>query len=130
MSASPKALAPLLNVRGGTDAIAFYRQAFGVKERFVVESDDGHVVATLGVGAIEFWIADESPDHDNPAPATINGASARMILIADDPDALFAQALEAGAQVVWPVADQHGWRIGRLVDPFGHHWEISRPPQS
>jgi PhnB protein len=130
VNGSVKALSPLLNVRCGTDAIAFYKKAFGVEERFVVESEDGHVVATLGVGAVEFWIADESPEHGNPAPVTINGASARMILISDDPDALFAQALQAGARVVWPVDDQHGWRVGRLVDPFGHHWEISRPPQS
>jgi PhnB protein len=51
-----------------------------------------------------------------------------MILITDDPDTLYAQALNTGAQSVWPVSDQHGWRIGRLVDPFGHHWEITRPP--
>lgn len=128
MSSSLKGLSPFLNVRGGAAAIVFYKQAFGVEVRFRVDGDDGHVVATLGAGAIEFWIADESPDHHNPAPPTIDGASARMIFITEDPDTLFAQALEAGAQVVWPVADQHGWRIGRLVDPFGHHWEISRPP--
>lgn len=128
MNADSKTLSPLLNVRGGADAIAFYRRAFGVEERFRIEDDNGHVVATLGLGKMEFWIADESPEHGNPAPATIDGASARMILMTGDPDALYAQALEAGAQSIWPVADQHGWRIGRVVDPFGHHWEISRPP--
>ncbi len=128
MNAAPKCISPLLNVRGGVGAIAFYKQAFGVEVRFLVEDDVGHVVATLGIGEMEFWVADESPEHDNPAPATLDGTSARMILISDDPDALYARALEAGAQVVWPVADQHGWRVGRLVDPFGHHWEISRPP--
>ena len=126
MNAVPKSVVPLLNVRGGAAAVTFYQQAFGVEERFRVEDDDGGVVATLGIGAMEFWIADESPRHDNPAPATIDGASARMILITDDPDALYARAIEAGAKAVWPVEDQHGWRIGRLVDPFGHHWEISR----
>lgn len=128
MDAKPKQLSPLLNVRNGADAVAFYQRAFGVEERFRVEDQDGRVVATLGLGEVEFWVADESPDHSNPAPATLNGASARLILITNDPDALFAHAVAAGGEVVWPVADQHGWRIGRLVDPFGHHWEISRPP--
>jgi PhnB protein len=44
-----------------------------------------------------------------------------------DPDAVFARALAAGAKQVYPVAEEHGWRLGRVVDPFGHHWEIGRP---
>jgi len=43
-----------------------------------------------------------------------------------DPDAVFAQALAAGASLVFPVTEEHGWRLGRVVDPFGHHWEIAR----
>jgi PhnB protein len=45
----------------------------------------------------------------------------------DNPDAAFERAVEAGAKIVWPVSDQHGWRLGRIVDPFGHHWEIGKP---
>ena len=51
-----------------------------------------------------------------------------MVLVVDDPDAVFAWAVAAGASVVWPVADQsYGWRVGRVADPFGHHWEIGKP---
>jgi PhnB protein len=50
-----------------------------------------------------------------------------MILTVPDPDAVFAAALKAGASEVYPVTEGHGWRIGRVVDPFGHHWEIGRP---
>jgi PhnB protein len=53
-----------------------------------------------------------------------------MVMVVDDPDAIFARAVKAGATQVWPVADQeYGWRVGRVVDPFGHHWEIGKPLQ-
>jgi uncharacterized glyoxalase superfamily protein PhnB len=55
MNVVPKTLSPLLNVSGGADAITFYQEAFGVEERFRVENDYGHIVATLGVGEMEFW---------------------------------------------------------------------------
>jgi PhnB protein len=50
-----------------------------------------------------------------------------MLLVVDDPDALTAQAIAAGASEVRAVAEEHGWRLGRIADPFGHHWEIGRP---
>jgi PhnB protein len=50
-----------------------------------------------------------------------------MVLTVSDPDAVFAQAIGAGAAVVQPVSEGHGWRVGRMADPFGHHWEIGRP---
>jgi PhnB protein len=53
-----------------------------------------------------------------------------MVMVVEDPDAVFARALKAGATQVWPVTDQsYGWRVGRIVDPFGHHWEIGKPLQ-
>ena len=50
-----------------------------------------------------------------------------MMLVVADPDALFAQARAAGASEVHPVSEMHGWRVGRIVDPYGHHREIWRP---
>jgi PhnB protein len=50
-----------------------------------------------------------------------------MLLSVTDPDAVFARALTAGAREVRPMQDEHGWRLGRIADPFGHHWEIGRP---
>jgi len=108
--------------------VDFYKAAFGAVELFKVEDPSGAVVAQLAVDGSEFWLADESPEHQNFSPETLHGATARMVLVADDPDAVFDRAVAAGARAVWPVADQrYGWRVGRVVDPFGHHWEIGKP---
>ncbi len=117
----------MLSVRNGKKAIAFYQAAFGAGERFCVESPDGAVVAQLSVDGADFWLADESPEHFNFSPETLGGGTVRMVLIVDDPDAVFDRAVVAGAKVVWAVDNRHGWRIGRVVDPFGHHWEIGKP---
>ena len=122
------ALAPMLSVRNGAEAVAFYKAAFGASELFKIEDDNGLVVAQLSVGKSDFWVADESPEHKNFSPETLGGATTRMVLTVDDPDAVFAEAVAAGAKVVWPVEDQpYHWRVGRVVDPFGHHWEIGKP---
>ena len=72
-------------------------------------------------------MAEESPEHLNFSPQTLGGCSVRMMLLVADPAATQARAVAAGATEVVPVADQYGWRLGRVVDPFGHHWEIGRP---
>ena len=121
-------LAPMLSVRRGAQAVEFYKAAFGATEILKLESPDGAVVAQLALGASEFWVADESPEHKNFSPESLGGATTRMVLTVDDPDAVHAQALAAGAAEVWPVQDQdYGWRVGRVADPFGHHWEIGKP---
>jgi PhnB protein len=121
-------IAPMLSVRRGSSAVAFYQAAFGAEELFRVEAPDGAVVAQLAVNGGEFWVADESPEHQNFSPESLGGATARMVVVVDDPDAVFARAIEAGAKAVWPVEDQpYGWRVGRLMDPYGHHWEIGKP---
>jgi PhnB protein len=61
------------------------------------------------------------------APPAINGATSRTLLVVDDPDAVLQRAVEAGASEISPAADEHGWRIGRITDPFGHEWEIGKP---
>jgi len=121
-------LSPLLSVRRGASAIDFYMRALGAEELFRVADDNGAIVARMSVDGAEFWLADESPEHANFSPETLGGGSVRMILIVGDPDAAFERAVAAGATVVWPVSDQpYGWRVGRVVDPFGHHWEIGKP---
>jgi PhnB protein len=123
-------IAPLLSVRRGAKAIEFYKAAFGAAELFRIDNEKGEVVARLSVGEAEFWVADESPEHQNFSPESLGGGSVRMVMIVDDPDAAFDRAVAAGATIVWPVGDQHGWRLGRIVDPFGHHWEIGKPLSS
>jgi PhnB protein len=123
-------VAPMLSVRGGAAAVEFYKQAYGATELFRLDGDDGTVVAQLEVGESNFWVADESPAHQNFSPESLGGASTRMIMVAENPDAVFDKAVSAGAVVVSPIADQpYGWRVGRVLDPFGHHWEIGKPLQ-
>ena len=121
-------IAPMLSVRRGAKAVEFYKAAFGAGELFRLDNDSGEVVAQLSVGAAQFWVADESPENLNFSPQSLGGGSVRMVMVVDDPDAAFARAVSAGAGVISPVADQpYGWRVGRIVDPFGHHWEIGKP---
>ena len=119
-------LAPMLSVRRGPEAVAFYKAAFGAEELFKIE-DGGSVVAELAVQGAKFWVADESPPHQNFSPESLGGATARFVLVVEDPAAFQASALAAGATEVRPVLKEHGWLMGRVVDPFGHHWEIGKP---
>lgn len=123
---TPVGIAPMLSVRRGAEAVAFYKAAFGARELFKIE-DGGSVVAELAVQAAKFWVADESPPHQNFSPETLGGATTRLVLVVDDPKSVHAQALAAGATQVWPVREEHGWLMGRVLDPFGHHWEIGKP---
>src|SRR5438270_6426512 len=124
-------IAPMLSVRKGAKAVEFYKAAFGAEELFRIDSEDGAVVAQLSVAGAEFWVADESPEHSNFSPESLGGGTVRMVMVVEDPDMVFNRAVAAGARVVWPVADQpYGWRVGRVVDPFGHHWEIGKPNES
>ena len=119
-------IAPWLSVRGSAKAVEFYKAAFGATEAYRIEDPSGSVVARLSVEGAEFWVGDESPEHKNFSPETLSGGTVRMVFTVSDPDAMFARAVKAGAKEVHPVAEQHGWRIGRVMDPFGHHWEIGR----
>lgn len=120
-------LAPMLSVRNGARAVEFYKLAFGAIEVFKIEAPDGAVVARLSIEGAEFWLSDESPEHQNFSPESLGGGTVRMILTVPDPDAVFAQAVAAGARAVTPVKEEYGWRLGRVFDPFGHHWEIGHP---
>jgi PhnB protein len=120
-------IAPMLSVRNGARAVEFYKSAFGAGEVFRIEAPDRSVVARLSVNGAEFWLADESPEHANFSPESLGGGSVRMILTVPDPDAMVARALAAGAREVVAVKEEYGWRLGRVVDPFGHHWEIGHP---
>ncbi len=125
----PVSIMPQLSVRRGREAVEFYRHAFGAVEDYRVGGTIGNpaVVSQLSVGDATFWVADESPEHLNFSPESLGGGTTRLLLIVDDPDAAMARAVAAGANQVRPAADEHGWRLGRIADPFGHHWEIGKP---
>jgi PhnB protein len=118
-----------LSVRDGRAAVEFYKTAFGAVEvyRFGGTDDLEEVVAQLAVGNALFWVEDESPPHGNFSPRTVGGATSRLLLIVDDPQAAVDRAVANGASLAGPVGEEHGWLLGRIDDPFGHRWEIGKP---
>ncbi len=113
-----------LAVRDWARAVDFYKAAGDAEELYRVP---GGGVAQLAVNGAAFWVAEESPEHLNFSPESLGGCSVRMLLIVEDPAAVCKQAVAAGARQVVPVGEGHGWRLGRIVDPAGHHWEIGKP---
>lgn len=106
--------------------MAFYRAAFGAEVLHRVgEGED--IVAQLEVDGACFWVAAVGGSSDRKVPQQIAGATARFLLMVDDPHGVHATALKAGARNVSDVHSEHGWTVGRVVDPFGHEWEIGQP---
>lgn len=117
----------MLYVRRSAAAVDFYIRAFGATPLLRLDNDDGSVLAHLAIGKGNFWLSEESPNHQNFSPESLGGSTLHMVLIVDDPHAVFDQAIAAGASSICPVRDEeYGWRIGRILDPFGHHWEIGK----
>jgi PhnB protein len=122
-------IVPQLSVRRGREAVEFYKAAFGAVEVYRVGGTDDHpdVVSQLQIGNAGFWVSDEAPASANYSPESVGGGTVRMLLIVADPASSVEQARAAGATVVYPVAEEHGWLLGRVEDPYGHHWEIGKP---
>ena len=118
-------IAPWLTVRSSFKAIDFYKNAFNAEEVYRLEMGGEDLVVRLSIGDSEFWVSNGS--SENKKAESLGGGTVRLILTVPDPDALFAQALKAGATQIFAVGEDHGWRLGRLVDPFGLNWEIGRP---
>ncbi|WNR43730.1 VOC family protein [Paenibacillus roseipurpureus] len=121
-SAVPQAsIAPWLAVNNAAKAADFYKSAFGASELYRLEDDNGHlVIVHLSVLGAEFWLQ-EDPEFD---AEYVRQGSFRLIVTLDNPDALFERALASGATEIAAMSEGYGWRIGRVVDPFGYHWEI------
>jgi PhnB protein len=117
---------PELWVHGAGAAIAFYRAAFGAH---VIHSvgDGDDVVAQLSIGDAAFWVAAASSSMKRFSPKAIDGRTSRTLLVVENPEQTVAQAIAAGATEASAVGDEHGWRLGRIIDPFGHEWEIGKP---
>jgi PhnB protein len=118
---------PYLIVRGGTDAIEFYKGAFGAVEHERVHDDCGNVRhAEISIGDSRIMLADESPELRALSPKTIGGSPVSIHLYVEDVDAVVAKAVAAGASLTRPVADQfYGDRVGGITDPFGHRWFVA-----
>ena len=118
-------LQPELWVESPRNAIAFYGAAFGATVLHLV-GDGEDIVAQLGVGEAAFWIAPPSASMKRLSPRAIDGRTSRTLLVVEDPDEVVRKAVAAGAVETSPVGVEHGWRLGRIVDPFGHEWEIGK----
>jgi PhnB protein len=116
-------IAPWLTVNNAMVAVDYYKAAFGANEIYRLENDNGSLaVAQLTINGANFWI-NEDPEF---SPEWIGRGSVRMIMTVKDPDSVFEQCVTAGATVVSPISEEYGWRIGRIVDPFGYNWEIGK----
>jgi PhnB protein len=122
------ALHPMLTVQDAAAAARFYETAFGAEVGATHTAPSGQQVIQLSIQGHELYVVDENPQGFNLSPTTLKGTSVRLSLVVDDPDALAGRAIEAGARVLFAVADQpYGMRQGRVVDPFGHHWLVGKP---
>jgi len=117
---------PELWVERPSEAVSFYEAAFGATVLHRV-GDGEDIVAQIAVGDAAFWVAGVSAAMKRLSPRAIDGATSRTLLVIDDPDRVVRQAVAAGATESSPVSNEHGWRLGRIVDPFGHEWEIGVP---
>jgi PhnB protein len=122
-------IVPELAVRDGRTAIEFYISALGAVEEYRVggTDDEPSVVAQLSVDGAPFWVSDAGPANGTIPPTEAGGVTARMLLVVDEPEAVVERASAAGAEVRQAVGEEHGWLLGRIVDPYGHQWEIGRP---
>ena len=118
----------MLHIPGDVrDAIAFYERAFGATTGWSTPPA-ADMVTRLLVHEAEFWVHPASEDIGSPSTAQLGGTAVRLMLIVDDPDAVFDQAVAAGAVVRSPMQDRdYGWRDGSVIDPSGHRWEIGKP---
>ena len=118
---------PYLIVRGAAQALEFYRKAFNAKELYRLPMPDGKVGhAELRIGDSQVMLADEMPEMSIRGPQSLGGSPVGMCLYVEDCDALFNQAVSAGAKVERPLADQfYGDRSGTVIDPYGHKWTIA-----
>jgi PhnB protein len=115
---SGMSIEPWLSVPDGTRAVGFYVEAFGAAVLERLEDDHGEVeVARFSVAGGHFWIQRD--------PGVV-AAGARLLLVVPDPEASFSRAVAAGAVEVAAVHEEHGWLAGRVTDPFGFDWELSR----
>jgi len=125
-------IVPHLVCDGASDAIEFYRNAFGAVEMIRLPGPDGRLVhASVSINGGMVMLVDEMLEHDVRGPKRLGGTPVTIHLIVPDVDAFVDRAVKAGATVIMPVGDQFwGDRYGMVADPFGHHWSIATPGEN
>ncbi len=109
-----------------SEAIEFYKRAFGAEERVKMDGPDGTVMhAELGFGDSMLMLADGGPEALSRSPQELGGVTSSFSLYVEDADAMVQRALDAGATVARPMKDEfYGDRTGTVQDPFGHYWSL------
>jgi PhnB protein len=120
-------LSPHLVCEGAADAIEFYKKAFNAVEEMRLPGPDGKLMhASLRIGDSHLMLVDANPDWNCLGPKALKGSPVTIHLYVEDADAVYAQAVRAGAKATMPVADMFwGDRYGVLEDPFGHYWSVA-----
>jgi PhnB protein len=123
---------PYLRVHSAAEAIEFYARAFGAAEIFRLTEPSGRIGhAEIKIGPATLMLSDEYPEHGIKGPRALGGTSFSIHLHVDNVDAMFEQAVRAGASVVRPLKDQfYGERSGTVRDPFGHEWLLGQHIES
>jgi PhnB protein len=118
---------PYLCIANAVQALAFYQKAFGATVNFKLEMPDGRLGhAELGFGDSVIMLSDEFPEYGGTSPQTLGGSPVNIHLYVEDVDAVFAQAIAAGAKERKPLTNQfYGDRSGQLEDPYGHLWWVA-----
>ena len=121
---------PYLSIKGASEALAFYKRAFGATLIYKLEMPDGRLGhAEIQIGDSRIMLSDEMPEMPDVitrSPKTLGGSTAGFAIYLEDVDARFQQAIDAGGIVKRPVTTQfYGDRSGTLQDPFGHCWTLS-----
>ncbi|MFZ2446668.1 MAG: VOC family protein [Syntrophobacteraceae bacterium] len=122
------AVTPYLVVRGASDAIEYYKKAFGATERFRMMSPDGKSVmhAELSIGDSIIFLSDEFPEMESKSPMSLHGSPVTIHLYVEDVDEVFNRAVSEGGTVTKPLENMFwGDRFGELKDPFGHRWSLA-----
>jgi PhnB protein len=122
-----QSVTPYLSIDGAARAIEFYKRAFNATEMFRLEAPGGMIGhAEIKIGNSPIMLADSCEESGFRHPRLLGGSSVGLHVYVEDVDALFAQAVAAGAKMVRPVQDQfYGDRTGTLEDPFGHVWFLA-----
>lgn len=118
---------PYLSIKGASDAIEFYKKAFGAKEVMRMAQPDGRIGhAELQIGDSKIMLADEHPEMDFRSPRALGGTPVMLHLYVEDVDTVVGRAVASGAKVLRPIADQfYGDRSGSVADPYGHVWHVA-----
>jgi PhnB protein len=104
----------------GKGAIDFYQEAFGAEVIHLMEPVSGDFLAKMSLAGSQFWVS------GGGAPCPDINNHIRMVVNVSNPDEYLERAIRAGAKLIFPMRLDHGWQSGKVMDPFGHHWEFGQ----